>query len=497
MVLGMFRFLCRVSLALAAGTIWALVPPAGAVAFDVDRRPVHEAETHRFTSYADVLESARAAVGLVRAESVRRRDSSDEDLFDELFRRFHGNPGDDESENGNGDEESESPHREFDGEPGRPIPHGIGSGVLISASGLMLTNNHVITSSRGRVADAVRVTLEGLGDFEAEVIGRDRRTDIALLKLAGEDFPYLRLADSDLLRIGDIVFAVGNPLGLGQTSTMGIVSATGRTDLGLLGAGSFEDFIQTDAAINRGNSGGALVDAAGRLIGINTAIFSRSGGNIGIGFAVPVNMARQIALELMDHGEVRRGFLGVSIRNVDPVLHNDRSGVSGVYVQRADADLPAGKAGIRRGDIILAIDGHRVTDVNQLRFRIAGYRPGARVDVLYLRDGEEESVTVELSSLDPPLSAAVSPQTLPGIELLPVRGNKDAADEAADGLRVIRVDRNSPYAELLEEGAVILEINDRKVSSQADIADALRPRAANTLRVRVNGDIGYVTLQPR
>ena len=496
----MVRFLSRVPFALAA-FVWTLVPLAGSVVFDVDSRPVHEAETHRFTSYADILEPARSAVGLVRAESVRRSGASDSDLFDELFRRFHDNGGEDDGEtdsdrqdDGNGG--SGSPQSENDGERGRPIPHGIGSGVLISADGLMLTNNHVISSSRGRLADTVRVTLNGLGDFEAEVLGRDRRTDIALLKLEGEDFPHLRMADSDLLRIGDIVFAVGNPLGLGQTSTMGIVSATGRTDLGLLGAGSFEDFIQTDAAINRGNSGGALVDAAGRLIGINTAIFSRSGGNIGIGFAVPVNMARQIAFELLDHGEVRRGFLGVSIRNVDPVMRGDPAGVSGVYVERADPDLPAGEAGIRRGDIILAIDGHPVADVNQLRFRIAGYRPSARVDVRYLRDGEEESVTVELSSLDPPLSAAVSPQTLPGIELLPVGGEGTDGDDAA-GLRVVRVERDSPYAALLDEGAVILEINDRKVSSQAEVAAALRPRASNTLRVRVNGDTGYVTLQPR
>lgn len=480
----------------AALVLLGWILSAGAATFDVDDRPVHEAETHRFSSYADILDPARGAVGLVRAQSIRRGESSRDDLLDELFRRFQ----DEEEENGGGDEgdsgDGRAP-RGADGERGRPIPHGIGSGVLVSPDGLMLTNNHVISSARDRPADTVRVSLEGRGDFEARIIGRDRRTDIALLQLEGGGFPYLRMADSDHLRVGDIVFAVGNPLGLGQTATMGIVSATGRKNLGLLGAGSFEDFIQTDAAINRGNSGGALIDAAGRLIGINTAIFSRSGGNIGIGFAVPINMAREIADELRRFGEVRRGFLGVSIRNLDAGLWGDPEGLSGVYVQQADPSLPAGKAGVRSGDVIVSIDAEPVPDVNALRFRIAGYRPGERIEVGIVRDDEEKSFSVKLASLDPPLSAAITPRTLPGIELLPVKDGNRTGAAVPDGLLVTRVESDSPYAALLEEGAVILEVNDRKVSSLDDLSAALRVESSNVLRVHANETTGYITLRPR
>ena len=271
--------------------------------FPISDTPVDRSNLGAIVSFSDVLENVNPAVVGVYPSRIVRVSDRRSNPYDELLRRYFGFPIP-EDQGGVAEE--------------RKLPQGIGSGVIISDDGYILTNFHVVTDERGAQADEILVKLTDDREFTAEVVGSDQRTDVAVLKIDAENLPSLEMADSDKLRVGDIVFAVGNPLGVGLTVTMGIVSATGRSDLHLLGREGYENFIQTDASINPGNSGGPLVDAVGRLVGINTAIISRTGGNIGIGFAIPITLARNVLLNLIESGTVKRGFLGVNIRNLDP-----------------------------------------------------------------------------------------------------------------------------------------------------------------------------------
>ena len=275
------------------------------IEIELDSTPITGTPSSSVVSYADVLEGATPAVVAVYTARVVRVAQRRSDPREEMLRRFFGLP---PSSGGNYSEEDVEERR---------IPAGVGSGVIVSKDGYILTNNHVITNERGSEVDEILVQLADDREFPAEIVGRDPKTDLAVLKIEQNELPYITMADSDNLRVGDVVFAVGNPLGVGQTVTMGIVSATGRSGLHLLGEQAYENFIQTDASINQGNSGGALIDAAGRLVGINTAILSQSGGNIGIGFAIPSTLARNIMVNLLDDGTIRRGFLGVSIKDLD------------------------------------------------------------------------------------------------------------------------------------------------------------------------------------
>jgi S1-C subfamily serine protease len=295
--------------------------------FPIDPVEIDRDEAYAPASYAPALSRVTdSVVAVYTAKNVR---VSSNDPREEMLRRFFGLP---PQQNNRGDDEDNI----------QQVPAGQGSGVIVSSDGYILTNNHVISDRSGRKVDLVYVTLNDGEEYEAEIVGHDERTDIAVLKIEADDLPTATMANSDTLQIGDVVFAIGNPLGVGKTVTMGIISATGR-DLNLLGANSYESFIQTDAAINMGNSGGALVDAKGRLIGINTAIISQSGGNIGIGFAVPVKLARSILISLATDGEVRRGLLGVVPGRIDSTLA-ESFGLEpnqGAIVTQVSEDLPA------------------------------------------------------------------------------------------------------------------------------------------------------------
>jgi serine protease Do len=283
-------------------------------------------------------------------------------------------------------------------------PLGVGSGVVISSDGYILTNNHVIMAPGARPADDVLVQLNDGRELRAEVIGRDPQSDLAVLKVAAEDLPFIPFADSRNLEVGDIAFAIGNPMGVGLTITQGIISATGRSNLSILGESGYENFIQTDAPINPGNSGGALVDAYGRLIGINTAILSRSGGSIGIGFAIPSGFARSVALGIIREGEVRRGLLGINMEslNADYAEAFGLPGERGVLVQSVIPGLPAERAGLEKGDIIVALGEEPVEDAIDLRLKVASHPPGASVTLRLFRDGETREVRVVLGdSRDP------------------------------------------------------------------------------------------------
>jgi serine protease Do/serine protease DegQ len=372
--------------------------------------------------------------------------------------------------------------------------------VIISSDGYILTNNHVISDDSGDPADEIMVHLNDGSQVEAVLVGRDERTDVALLKIEKDGLPTIQMADSDLLRVGDIVFAIGNPLGVGQTSTMGIVSATKRSNLGLLGNQGYENFIQTDAAINRGTSGGALVDAKGRLVGINTAIFSQTGGNIGIGFAVPSSLARTVVLELIENGKVRRGYLGVSISDLtrDMAEAFQTGTTDGALVEVVQDDTPAARAGLKRGDVIRKIDNYPVESVSDLRLKVASLRPGTDIDVLIIRDGEEETLQVTLGSLDDPTAVVTSEDSpIEGVGLEPVtpQVKTEWNLDVDEGLLVTEVNPRSPHAQVLAPGMVILEVNDQPVESIGQLNDLLVSGKVNKLWVTFRGNRGFLALR--
>jgi Do/DeqQ family serine protease len=322
------------------------------------------------TSYADVVKVAAPAVVTIRTEMrARVRPTAyEQDPFGGIF---GGQPGN-------------APRREA-----RP-QRGLGSGVVVSSDGYILTNHHVIAG-----ADQIKVEFTDRRVFVAKLVGSDEPSDLSLLKIDALNLPSLTLGDSDEVEVGDVVLAVGNPLGIGQTVTMGIVSAKGRSTVG---DGSYEDFLQTDAPINQGNSGGALVNLQGRLVGINSQIVSTSQGNIGIGFAIPANMARHVMQALRAEGRVHRGQLGVRVEPVTSDLAESLglASVSGAVVNAVERGGAAERAGLKAGDVILSFNGKPVEDFNALRNRVAESTPGSNASLVVVRDGKERSLTVRL-----------------------------------------------------------------------------------------------------
>jgi len=405
-------------------------------------------------SYADVIAETTPAVVTIRAER-RVRSVSDQLPDNPLFREFFG--------------------ERFRGTPRQPERRegGMGSGVVVRADGYILTNHHVVGN-----AEQVTVELTDGRSLAAEIVGSDEASDLAVLKVEGSNLQTLTLGDSDAVRVGDVVLAVGNPLGLGQTVTMGIVSAKGRSTGA--GQGSFEDFIQTDAPINRGNSGGALVNTRGELIGINSQILSPSGGNIGIGFAIPANMARHVMTQLIDHGTVRRGMLGVTIQPVtsDIARSLGLDQVGGAIVSGVQPGSPAEKGGVRRGDVITAIDGQTVRDYNALRNQIAQTAPGSDVRLTVLRDGTDQTVTVKLGELEARDTPAAGRQPSSdetgygmGVEPLTRERARQLNVTAASGLVVTQVDPSGRAAAAgLRSGDVVEEVDGTPVTT----VDALR-----------------------
>jgi serine protease Do len=368
---------------------------------------------------------------------------------DPFFRRFFGDP--------------------FQ-QPKQPLPkrreEGMGSGVIISADGYIVTNNHVVEAG-----DEIQVVLGNKRKFEAKLIGTDPKTDLAIIKIEATDLPFLTWGDSTHLQVGEMVIAVGNPFGLNQTVTMGIISAVGRAHVGIV---DYEDFIQTDAAINPGNSGGALVNLQGELIGINTAIFTRSGGYMGIGFAIPSNMAKTVANSLKEHGKVVRGWLGVSIQEVSHELADqfDAPDTDGALVSDVVKDSPAEEAQFQRGDIIREFDGRLIKNPTKLRGYVAETLPGTKVEVQVLRDGQSKTLTVEIGEMPKHLASSGTRRTvgedhaLSGLTLKPVPPDQAYGDK---GVLVSGVDRESRAARAgIRKGDIILEINRTPIRDMAD-----------------------------
>jgi serine protease Do len=436
----------------------------------LDSSPVGEGVGNRIASYADVVEPVQKGVVSVYSTKVVR----ERVRIDPFLRQFFG------------DQSTERERKE----------EGLGSGVIVSTNGYILTNNHVVAG-----ADELKVQLADGRELIAKVVGADEKTDVAVIKIDATDLPVVTVADSDKLRVGDIVFAVGNPLGVGQTVTMGIVSATGRNNVGILAndqIGGYEDFIQTDAAINQGNSGGALVDAKGRLVGLNSAILSSTGGNIGIGFAVPTNLAVSILNSLVTTGKVQRGYLGVAGQNLDGKLAESlglNRNTRGVAISDVVRDSPAEKAGLKRNDIIIKVGGRDVDSQIALRLNVAQHIPGSVIDVVVLRDGKEKAFNVTLADLD--AQAGAPSELLPGVTVKAVddelRTQFKIDRRIEGGVVITQIDANSPYADILVPGLVIVEINRRPVAD-AQAATAAIKKGLNALLVQYRGVLRYVTI---
>jgi serine protease Do len=447
-------------------------PAAGAVAAAAPSTAAAPAGELR--SYADVAALTMPAV--VNIATNKSVDASFQHPFmdDPMFRRFFNMP-DDEN------------HRGQD-----RVERSMGSGIVISPDGYILTNNHVVEN-----ATKIKVTFEGDREYEAKVIGTDPPTDVALLKIEAKGLPMIEVADSAKLRVGDQVMAIGNPFGVGQTITMGIVSALGRN----IGLTAYADFIQTDASINPGNSGGALVNMDGKLVGMNSAILSRSGGSMGIGFAIPSSMAMKVVESLKSDGEVKRAYLGVMPQAVDQSLADyyglDRP--KGVLVAQVNDDTPAAAAGLKEGDIILSVDGKELNSPNALRNLISLSEIGHAARVHVLRDGKARDITVKLGRLPPTEVAANAPAarpdardedtTLAGVTVRPLTDRARAAvrlPDSINGLLVTAVSATSNAGgEGLQEGDIIVEVNRAPVTTLAEFQAALKRTPERPVFMRV------------
>jgi serine protease Do len=435
-------------------------------------------QTAAVPSFADVVDAVKPAVVAVRvkvenatSDGVQRFGGGGENLdqlppqLREFFKRFGG-------ENGGG----VTPFRGPRGGGGER--QGLGSGFFISADGYVVTNNHVVDGAK-----TVQLTTDDGRTLEAKVVGADPKTDVALLKVTeGGNFPFVRLAKS-APRVGDWVVAIGNPFGLGGTVTAGIVSARGRD----IGASAYDDFLQIDAPINKGNSGGPTFNLAGEVVGVNTAIYSPSGGSVGLAFAIPSDTVSSVVNQLETDGKVTRGYLGVQIQPMSKDLA-DSLGLStqkGALVNSAETGTPAAKAGLKAGDVITAVNGDPVATARELSRQIAGLKPGSKVELSYLRNGKEQTASVELGSLPNERSAQVDPREERSPQQLGLRlGPSD------EGVAVVAVDPSGPAAAKgIKEGDVILEVGGQAVSRPADIkagldAAAKEGKRAVLLRVK-------------
>jgi serine protease Do len=452
------------------------------------------------TSFAPIVDKDLPAVVNISSSRVVRSSGGNGGeipsfMMDPFFRQFFGEDFGRQRRNG-----------------GPQYQRSLGSGVIVRPDGTILTNNHVIDG-----ATDIRVTLLDKREFKAKVIGTDAKTDLGVLKIDAKELPSLTLADSSKVRVGDIALAMGTPFGLGQTVTMGIISAKGRNGLGIEG---YEDFIQTDAAINPGNSGGALVDIRGELIGINTAILTRGGGNQGVGFAVPINLARNVMDQVIAHGKVTRGYMGVGPEDITPAMAKafHLTDMRGVLMGDVTAGSPAAQAGIQRGDVVYEINGERVDDSNQLRLRISSTAPGTTVRLKLSHDGAERTVSVKLAEYPNETARAGNNTGGDGNDMRDSGGATNALDgvqvedlnyqflrelrlpSSTKGVVVTDVANGSPAAVAgLQSGDVIQEMDRERIGSAADFDRAMRRSPGRTVLLLVNrgGATRYLPVEPR
>ncbi len=449
-------------------------------------RAVVDTATFQTGFSAIVKQTSPAVVNVYSTRIDKQRAPQMSPFFnDPFFRRFFG----------------DNPEQNQPQQPRERKQQSLGSGVIVNPDGYIVTNNHVVDG-----ATDVKVTTYNKKDYPAKVVGRDPKTDIAVLKVDAKDLPYLRLGDSNKAEVGDVVLAIGNPFGLGQTVTMGIISAKGRGNLGIE---DYEDFIQTDAAINPGNSGGALINTRGELIGINTAILSGSGGNQGVGFAIPVNMARNVVQQIEQHGHVVRGYLGVSIQPVTEQMAKafGRPGESyGALVAQVSPDSPASKAGLEAGDIILELNDQRVEDSRTLSLAVSQMSPGSPAHLKVFRNGATKDFVVTLGEL-PENNPGSSDQSgnstdlMSGVNvqnLTPDLARQLGVPANTSGVVVTQVDPSSAAADSgLRQGDIVREVNRKPVANTREFDTAVRAanKGAVLLLVNRNGQSLFVVVQ--
>ncbi len=437
--------------------------------------------------FSAVIKPALPAVVNIRTSKMVKTQANQMSPFfnDPMFRQFFGD------QFGGG-----KPHAERE--------QALGSGVIVTSDGTILTNNHVIDG-----ASDIKVQLSDKREFKAKLVGADPKTDIAVLKIEASGLPTLPLGDSSQLNVGDLIFAIGDPFGIGETATMGIVSATGR---GQLGIEDYENFIQTDAAINPGNSGGAMIDIHGNLVGINTAILSHgSGGNEGVGFAIPMSMAKPVMDQILAHGKVVRGYLGVHIQDLTPEIakafNYNMSG--GALIGDVSPNTPASKAGLQKGDVIVKLNGQAVSDYTDLRLRISQMAPGTDVKLEIWRDGKTQDYTVALGELPEKTEAEDNSGTesgggLEGVqvdELTPDIAQQLNLGPGTHGVVVTSVDPSSPAATAqppINRGDVIQEINHKPIRNLSDYRQAIATAGNQPVLLLVNhgGVTLYSVVQP-
>ena len=456
----------------------------------------HAQNAQRPVGFADIVENVKPSVISVKVKMNAGGDSltlnEDNPLrgtpFEDFFRRF-GQP-DNTPRFGrpDGDRQGSRPQR-------RQYTMGQGSGFFISADGYAVTNNHVVDK-----AEQVDVTTDDGKSYTAKVIGTDTRTDLALIKVEGRnDFPFVHLADKSP-RIGDWVLAVGNPFGLGGTVTAGIVSARGRD----IGAGPYDDFIQIDAAVNKGNSGGPTFDVDGNVIGVNTAIFSPSGGSVGIAFDIPAETVKVVVAQLKDHGAVTRGWIGVQIQPVTGEIADSLGlrNARGALVAEPQSDSPAQKAGIKAGDVIVSVNGETVADARNLARRISAMAPGTSVKLGIIRGGgKEDTLTLTLGELPKERQARASSEerTAPGVDVPKLGLSLAPARNGGEGVVVTQVDPSGTASDQFQTGDIILDVNGKAVSSPADVRKAVSDaqndgRRSVLMRVKSNQGTRFIAV---
>jgi serine protease Do len=422
-----------------------------------------------------------AVVNISSTQTIKTRGVQSPFFNDPFFRRFFGD------EFGQAEQPKERKRAS------------LGSGVIVDRDGYILTNNHVIKD-----ADEIKVKLSDKREFTGKVIGSDPKTDLAVIKIQADHLPVIRLGDSDSLKVGETVIAIGNPFGLSQTVTSGIVSATGRANVGIA---DYEDFIQTDAAINPGNSGGALVNVRGELIGINTAIVSTSGGYQGVGFAIPSTMAKAVMENLIKKGKVIRGWLGVTIQPITPDLAKqfNLKEEQGALVGDVTEGSPAEKAGIRRGDVIIQFNGKAVDEPSNLRNTVANTPPGKEVAMKVLRDGKQETVKVTIAEVpaEPQKLSGKFDNSLKGVHVQnitpEIRKSLNIPKRVA-GVVIADIEEGSPAEGVLEKNDVVLEVSRKRIHSMRDydaVVSKIRSDQSILVLVYRNGSTIYLTLSVR